>query len=69
MSVSDVKAIKNLLSRVGELNSANDDLVENAIWCLEHGNEYRATASMKCLASNLRNAGKTELAKNVDRLL
>lgn len=69
MSVSDVEALKNWLSRLGDLDSANSDLIENAIWCLENGNSYRAADSLKTLASNLRNAGKSESAKAVERLL
>lgn len=69
MKVDDVKALKNWLSRLGDLDSANEDLIDNAIWCLENGYEYRAIQSMKGLAANLRNAGKTESAKAVERLL
>jgi hypothetical protein len=69
MDVRDVEALKNWLSRLGDLDSANEDLIDNAIWCLKNGNEYRAVSSLKCLASNLRNAGKTESAKGVERLL
>lgn len=69
MDVRDVEALKNWLSRVGDLDNANEDLIDNAIWCLKNGNEYRAISSLKGLASNLRNAGKTESAKGVERLL
>lgn len=69
MNVSDVKALRNWLSRLGDLDSANEDLIDNAIWCLENGNDYRAKDSLKCLAANLRNAGKSESAKAVERLL
>lgn len=69
MNVSDVEALKNWLSRQGDLNSANSDLIENAIWCLENGNSYRAESSLKTLAANLRNEGQTESAKAVERLL
>ena len=69
MSLSDVKALEVFLSRHGALNSANDDLIKNAIWSLEHGNEYRACDSLKGLASNLKNEGKSDLAQHVERLL
>lgn len=69
MNVSDVKALKNWLSRVGALDAANEDLIDNAIWCVNNGNEYRAAFSLRGLASNLRNSGKSEEAKSVDRLL
>lgn len=69
MDVRDVEALKNWLSRLGDLDSANEDLIDNAIWCLKNGNEYRAISSLKGLASNLRNSSKTESAKGVERLL
>lgn len=69
MNVKDVEALQNWLSRIGDLDSANEDLIEDAIWSLKHGNDYRAEKSMKALAANLRNAGKTESAKAVERLL
>ncbi len=69
MRISDVEALKNWLSRVGALDRANEDLIENAIWCLRNGSDYRAQSSLKSLASNLRNAGKTEEAKAVERIL
>lgn len=69
MSVNDVEGLKNWLSRLGDLDSANKDLIDNAIWCLKNGNDYRAESSMKALAANLRNAGKAESAKAVERLL
>lgn len=69
MKLDDVEALKNWLSRLGDLDSANNDLIENAIWCLKNGNDYRAESSLKTLAANLRNAGKSESAKGVERLL
>lgn len=69
MNVKDVEALKNWLSRLGALDNANMDLIDNAIWCLKNGSEYRAISSLKGLAANLRNAGKTEEAKGVEQLL
>ena len=42
MRIDDAEALKNWLSRLGDLDSSNDDLIENAIWCLKNGNDYRA---------------------------
>ncbi len=49
--------------------STNSDFLENAIWCVENGNDYRAESSVRTLASNLRSEGKSEAAKAVERLL
>lgn len=69
MNVEDVKALKNWLDRIGELDSYDEDLIDNAIWCLGNGSEYRAASSLKTLEANLRNKGSYEAAKAVDRLL
>ena len=42
---------------------------DDAIWCVENGNDYRAESSLRTLASNLRSEGKSEAAKAVERLL
>lgn len=70
MRVSDVEALRNWLSRLGDLRDrTNEDLIDNAIWCLKNGSEYRAESSLKALAGNLRSEGKTESARAVERLL
>ena len=61
MRVDDLEGLQNWLSRLGYL--------ENAIWCVENGNDYRAESSVRTLASNLRSEGKSEAAKAVERLL
>lgn len=69
MRVDDLEGLRNWLSRIGDLDSMNSDLLENAIWCIKNGSEYRAECSLRTLASNLRNVGKSESAKAVERLL
>jgi len=69
MTVSDVEALKNWLDRIGCLPGYNEDLIDNAIFSLKNGSDYRAESSLKTLAKNLRNDGKDEAAKAVERLL
>lgn len=69
MRVDDLEGLQNWLSRLGYLESANSNLLENAIWCVENGNDYRAESSLRTLASNLKSEGKSEAAKAVERLL
>lgn len=69
MSVDDLEGLKNWLSRIGDLDSANADLIENAIWCVKNGNVYRAETSIRALASNLKKMGKSESAKAMERFL
>lgn len=69
MTVNDVEALKNWLSRTGNLADYNEDLIDNAIWCLKNGNTYRAQTSLNTVAKNLKNDGKSEAAKAVDKCL
>lgn len=69
MSVSDVKALRNWLDRIGSLPGYQRDLIDNAIWCLENGSEYRAKDSLKTMARNYRNDGDSNAADAVERLL
>ena len=45
------------------------EALKNWLSRLKNGNDYRAESSLKTLAAKLRNAGKTESAKGVERLL
>ena len=47
MRVDDLEGLQNWLSRLGYLESANSDFLENAIWCVENGNDYRAESSVR----------------------
>ena len=69
MRVSDVEATKNWLDRIGSLPRYQEDLIDDAIWNLEHGNEYRAEQSLKTMARNYRNDGDSNAADAVERLL
>lgn len=68
MTKYDLEALKNFLDRNGALDSANRDLIENAIYFV-NSNEYRAKDSVRCLARNLENQGKRDLAAHAYRLL
>ncbi len=55
MKVNDVEALKNWLSRLGCLSGQNEDLIDNAIFCLKNGSDYRAESSLKTLMCLLYN--------------
>jgi hypothetical protein len=69
MDVRDVKTLRDWLDRIGSLPSYQRDLIDNAIWCLEHGSDYRAEESLKTRARNYRNDGDSNAASAVERLL
>lgn len=69
MNVSEVKTLKNWLDRMGALPSYQEDLIDNAIYALEHGSDYRAEQSLKTMARNYRNDGNSNAASAVERLL
>jgi hypothetical protein len=69
MDVRDVKTLRDWLDRIGSLPSYQRDLIDNAIWCLEHGSDYRAEESLKTMARNYRNDGDSNAASAVERLL
>lgn len=69
MRVSDVEALRNWLDRIDSLPSYQRDLIDDAIYNLEHGNDYRAEQSLKTMARNYRNDGDSNAADAVERLL
>lgn len=69
MNVSDLKTLKDWLDRAGSLPDYQRDLIENAIYCLDHGSSYRAEESLKTMARNYRNNGDSNAANAVERLL
>ena len=69
MRVGDVEALKNWLDRIGSLPGYQKDLIDDAIWNLEHGNDYRAEQSLKTMARNYRNDGDSNAASAVERVL
>lgn len=69
MKTDDVMELRGWLSSSGNLDSANRDLIDNAIFCLKNGSDYRAECSIRALAANLRNAGEEELAKAAERIM
>lgn len=69
MRVEDVERLKNWLERRGALDGFNAELIEDAIYCVKNGSDYRAEGSLKTLARNLRNEGKSEDADEVERFL
>lgn len=69
MSVNDLEGLLNWLDRIGVLDSSNRDLIEDAIFALKSGNEYRAKDRLKTAERNFRNDGKSDAAAAVARLL
>ena len=69
MNVSDVQALRNWLDRIGSLPGYQRDLIDDAIYNLEHGSNYRAEMSLKTMARNYRNDGNQDAADAVERLL
>ena len=69
MRVSDVEALRNWLDRIDCLPGYQADLIDDAIWNLERGNDYRAEDSLKTMARNYRNNGDSNAADAVERLL
>lgn len=69
MKTEDVRALINWLSRTGDLDSHNEDLLEDAVFNLENGNNYRSERSLNAVADNFKSSGKTEAEKAVRRLL
>ncbi|MBQ7086828.1 MAG: hypothetical protein IJM96_05065 [Clostridia bacterium] len=69
MNVSDLKGLRNWLDRIGALPGYQQDLIDDAIYNLEHGSDYRAEQSLKTMARNYRNDGNTSAAEAVERLL
>ena len=68
MNVRDVEALRNWLDRIDSLPSYQRDLIDDAIYNLEHGNDYRAEQSLKTMARNYRNDGDSNAADAVERL-
>ena len=69
MNVHDLEALRNWLNRLGALPGYQRDLIDDAIYSLEHGNSYRAETRLKTMAQNYRNDGNTSAAEGVERLL
>ena len=69
MNVSDLKALRNWLDRIGALPGYQQDLIDDAIYNLEHGSDYRAEQSLKTMARNYRNDGNSNAAEAVEHLL
>lgn len=69
MRVEDVERLKNWLERREALSGFNADLMDDAIYCVKTGSDYRAEFSLKTVVRNLRNEGKSEDADEVERFL
>lgn len=69
MNKSDLQDLKKWLERNGYLPDYQRDLIENAIFCITHGSEYRAELSMKTMVANYRNDGNFEAARKVENVL
>ncbi len=68
-SVNDLEGLLNWLERIGALDGSNKDLVEDAIFALKSGNEYRAQERLKVAEYNYRRNGNNNAADAVKRLL
>lgn len=69
MDKNDLLALKNWLDRAGYLSSYQEDLIDDAIYALEHGSDYRAEQALKTMARNYQNEGNSDGARAVERLL
>lgn len=69
MDKSDLKALKNWLDRTGNLPRYQEDLIDEAIACIDNGSTYRAEQALKTMARNYRNENNAEAEKAVERLL
>ena len=68
-SRDDFEGLLNWLSRLGVLDAQNRDLIEDALFAVENGSQYRAERDLRTAAYNFRKAGQSEAAKAVERLL
>lgn len=68
-SVYDLEGLLTWLDRIGVLDSGNRALIEDALFALKNGNEYRAERSLKTAERNYRIAGNDNAADAVARLL
>ena len=68
-SIDDIEALMNWLDRIGVLDSGNKDLLEDAIFALKSGNDYRAEDRIKTAARNYENDGNRDAAAACERLL
>jgi hypothetical protein len=68
-NVNDLKATINWLERMGAMPSYQRDLIEDAVFSLKSGNDYRAERSLKTMAQNYRNDGNRHAADAIERLL
>lgn len=69
-SVQNLKDLLNRLERMGAFDdSYNRDLIEDAIFNMRSGSEYRAQKSLATAAYNLRRSGNNSAADEIERLL
>lgn len=69
MNSSDLKELKRILERANELSGFQEDLIDNAIYCVDHGSEYRAEQSLRTMIANYRNDGRDAAARQVENVL
>ena len=53
----------------GSLPSCQEDLIDDAIFSVQNGSEYRAQQALKTMMRNYQNEGNSEAARLVDRVL
>lgn len=69
MNSSDLKELKGILERANELFDNQEDLIDNAICCVDHGSEYRAEDSLRTMLRNYRKVGHDAAAHQVEKYL
>ncbi len=69
MDKEDLEALKNWLDRTGNLPRYQEDLIDDAIFSVQHGSMYRAEQALKTMARNYRNENNSDAEKAVERLL
>ena len=69
MTKSELQDLKGMLAASGSLTSCQEDLIDDAIYSVQHGSEYRARQALTTMMRNYQNEGNSESARLVDRVL
>ena len=67
MTIREVEALKTDIERY--LDSTGRNLIENALYCLQTGSDYRAECSIRTLKSNLLSEGNYDVARRIELIL
>lgn len=69
LTKSELQDLKGMLAASGSLPSCQEDLIDDAIFSVQNGSEYRAQQALKTMMRNYQNEGNSEAARLVDRVL